>query len=373
MDNKNTPGVWGVSPTHGAWFNQELMKDCGMIPYMLHRVYGFRPTMLGRKSGEYPYLKLMPGMRMEFLPVSEYEYHGAKIRFLQSHFEEMDMLVLYGPYYPYSDFLREYRKLRPDGKVYMSLDMNSIWAAGIAWTDHWFIEMLDSCDVVATSCRKVQEHLNRSWGRWPIHYIPNGFYNLTGQPVNATPQQKENILLTVGRIGTEQKANHVLLEAFAAVHTEIPDWQVHLVGRIDDAFLPYIDQYFARYPQLRDKVFFKGLIEDKAELYAQYARAKIFALTSVLEGAPNVAAEALFHGCYTVISAIDAAGDITNDGLCGREFPIGDVGALAAILKEICPDDALFRDTFPKTIAYANDCFDWEKIIKRLHGLLYGE
>jgi glycosyltransferase involved in cell wall biosynthesis len=372
MNQEKVTRVWSISPTHGIWPNQDLMKDCGMVPYMFHKVYGFIPTMLGRRSGEYPYLALMPGLRMEFLPVGEAEYHSAKMQFLHSHYEEMDMLTLTGPYFGFCDFLPEYKRLRPDGKVYMGLDMNSTWANMIGWRDPWITGLLDNCDVIATSCRKMADDLNQRYGIKPIHCIPNGFYNLTGQPINASLEQKENIILTIGRLGTEQKANHVLLETFAAVHKDIPDWRVILIGTIDERFRPYMEQYFERYPELREKVIFKGLIEDKKELFKYYTRAKIFALTSIHEGgAPNVVAEALNHGCYMVTSSIDAADEVTNHGDCGSVFPIGDNGALANIFRNVCANDSLLRDAFPKALAYADSEFDWVKNIKRLHGLLF--
>jgi glycosyltransferase involved in cell wall biosynthesis len=308
---------------------------------------------------------------MEFLPVSAEEYYEASIRFVQQHYDEMDLLVLCGPYQHYSFLLSEYKRLRPDGKAYMALDMNSFWASRIDYTEPWFVEMLDACDVIATSCRKMQNLLNSTWRRWTIHYIPNGFYNLTGQPLSVSYEQKENVILTVGRLGTPQKATHVLMEAFAAVHTVLDGWVMHMVGTVDESFREYMDNFFNIYPELREKIFFKGLIEDKTELYKEYAKAKIFALTSTYEGAPNVVAEALFHGCYTVTSDIDAARDITDDNNCGKIFPIGDTQALANIFIEICTDESLLRDTFPKTLEYAHSVFDWEKIIKRLHHLLY--
>jgi glycosyltransferase involved in cell wall biosynthesis len=132
-----------------------------------------------------------------------------------------------------------------------------------------------------------------------------------------------------------------------------------------------MNQFFKRYQELREKVIFKGLIEDKIELYEYYTRAKIFALSSIFEGSPNVAAEALVHGCYIVTSDIDAADDITNNGGCGKVFPIGDTGALSRIFKEICPDDALLTDSFIKAVDYAESNFDWVKNIKRLHGLMF--
>ncbi len=365
-------GVWAVGFGSGLWLNQHLMKDCGLVPYMLHKVYGYSPAMLGRGSGEYPYLKLMPEMRMELLDVDEGGYFDAWMTYLREHADEMDIVVMFGMYATYSHFIAEYRRLRPDGKIYMALDANIFWTDRMEWTEPWFRDMLDSCDVIATSCRKLRRHLNRKWSRWVVEYIPNGFFNPTGREVAVYKEQKENILLTVGRIGVMEKANHVLLEAFAKCHAELGDWRVQLVGGVEEDFKPYIEEYFKTYPELREKVIFTGIIEDKAELYAQYARAKVFVLTSFVEGgAPNVIAEALFHGCYPVVTNIDAADDITDGGALGKIFPVWDTDALAGIFREICHDNALFNKTFDSIISYAKNNFDWELIVKRLHHLLY--
>ncbi len=370
---ERTPGVWTVGFNLGLWVNQHLMKDVGLVPYMFHKVFGFSPALLGCAEGAFPYLDVLPGMRLETLPADPNAYHEKAIQFLHEHAGEMDLLCLFGPYPFYHSFLGEYRRLRPDGKVYMALDANIHWTDRIHWTQPEFMEMMDRCDVIATSSRRLQRHLNRKWNRWAIHYIPNGFFNPTGREIAVTPDEKEKILLTVGRVGLPEKAHHLLLEAFAKAHEALDGWRLHLVGRIEEGFKPYIEEYFERHPQLRDKVLFKGLVEEKTDLYAEYAKAKVFVLSSVVEGGtPNVVAEALFHGCYMVTSAIDACEDVTNGGACGTVFPVRDIDALAEVLIKICPDDALLRDTFNKTLAYAKNNFDWEVIIRRLYHMLYG-
>jgi glycosyltransferase involved in cell wall biosynthesis len=368
------PGAWTIGFNMGLFVNQHLLKDVGLVPYMLGKVYGFTPGILGCEPGEYPYLRYMPEMRLEALPPEPKEYAEACARFLRGHAEEMDLVCMVGAYPFYRQFLDEYRKLRPDGKAYMALDANIFWTDRMNWVSPEFCAILDRCDVIATSGRALQRHLNRKWNRWAINYVPNGFFNPTGQNIEATFAQKENVLLTVGRIGLPEKGHDTLLEAFAQAFDALRGWRLHMVGAVEEGFKPYVVQYFERYPHLRESVIFKGLIENKSALYAEYARAKVFALTSHVEGgAPNVAAEALFHGCYMVTSTIDACEDITNRGECGMIFPVGDTARLAEILREICAEDSLFEAKFASTLAYAKNNFDWELIIKRLHHLLYGQ
>lgn len=370
-----TKNVYALPPYDDYWTNQMLLKDCGIVPYLLHKKYGYNAIMVGWKNGEYPYLDTyLKGLQMEFLKECKgvRESVGELIRYVEMNSREMDILTLYGAHSSYFPVISFYRKLRPDGKIYMALDANTYWTGRIAWSNAEASHFFDICDVLATSGKKMQQYIAMKWPKWKIEYIPNGFFNSTAESIVVDEKQKENILLTVGRIGTEQKANHVLLEAFAAVSEHIGEWKVHLVGAIDEQFKSYVHEYFKRYPHLREKVLFKGLLESKEELYHEYARAKIFILTSNLEGGtPNVFAEALFHGCYMITSEIDAAEDITNKGACGRTFPIGDSFALQQLLVDVCNNDALLKGALPGILRYAENTFDWDTNIQKIHYLLH--
>ena len=345
----------------GGWNNQQLLKDCGLIPYLLHKNHGFRSVMVGLKVDDnYPYLEYVHGLELDFLPEDT---------FVNAHAVDMDLLILYGAYPDYVPLVKHYKHVRPDGKIYLATDMNIAWADRLPHEEPAYKKFLHTCDVIAASSRATQRYLSAKWSV-PVELIRNGWYNFFDVDFNGV--RKENVILTVGRIGSTQKQNHVLLEAFAKVAGDLPDWNVHLVGNIDDSFKPYIEKYFATYPNLRGRVEFTGLIEDKAALMDEYKRAKIFCLTSTFEGAPNVAAEALFAGDYMITSAVDAQGDITDDGKCGKVFPIGNVDALAKIFLETCRDDKLIRDGGRNASTYAREQFDANKIVARLNYLLYG-
>lgn len=106
-----------------------------------------------------------------------------------------------------------------------------------------------------------------------------------------------------------------MLESFAKVADKLPAWKLRLVGGVEESFKPYVERFFASHPDLKKRVTFVGLVEDKFKLIDEYKWAKIFCLTSNFEGGtPNVAAEALFSGDFTICSSIDAAGDMTENG-----------------------------------------------------------
>ena len=355
----------------GGWSNQQLLKDCGVVPYLLYKNHGFHSVMVGLKvDEEYPYLEHVDGMELDFLPEDTLK---ARTDYVDAHADDMDLLILYGAYLSYIPLVKHYKKVRPDGKIYLATDMNIAWADRLPHESGEYKNFLQSCDVVAASSRATQKYLSAKWSV-PVNLIRNGWYNFFD--VNFDNMNKENIILTVGRVGQfiqQTKRTDILLEAFAKVAKDLPDWSLRIVGGIDDSFKPYMKKFFEQNPKLKKRVTFVGLVEDKVALMEEYKRAKIFCLTSPHEGGtPNVTAEALFAGDFMIYSSIDAASEATDDDSCGRVFPIGDVDALSKIFLEVCRDDKLIRDGGRKARTYASEQFDANKIVARLNYLLYG-
>ena len=73
--------------------------------------------------------------------------------------------------------------------------------------------------------------------------------------------EKENIILTVGRLGTHQKATEVLLEAFSLIYKK-NNWTLHLAGEIDENFKPFIEKFFNRFPNIKHRIIFHGNLKN---------------------------------------------------------------------------------------------------------------
>ena len=357
-------------PWREGWSNVELTKDCGYIPFLLHKNHGMNVTMVGANTEPYPYLDTyVKGLNMEFLNEGSVE---EKTDYIIQHAAEIDLLMLRGPY-PHN-FLPaiEYKRVNPKGKIYIGLDANSHWTDRILWNDPTFIQFMNCCDVIATSCRAMQKHLNEKWP-WKIEYIPNGYYNYGITRPAPDFAKKENTILTVARLGTPQKCTDVLLNAFAFIADRLPDWKLKLVGSINPVFETYIKTFFEHYPQLASRIEFTGVISDKEQLFEEYQKAKIFALPSFFEGGtPNVIAEALTAGCATAVTKFDAWEDAIDDGRCGMACNIGDVNGFADILFALCTHPDL-PQLSQNAYDYAMRNYNMETIVSKLHEMLFGE
>lgn len=326
--------------------------------------------MAGTRKGDYPAKVNIPGVELDFLPDAGM---ATEIGYIKEHAEDMDVLVLHGPYPFYYPLVDCYRACRPEGKVYLELDLNRYTADRLSWDTAEFRRFLSQCTVVGASCRRIQRLINR---KWPclVQYIPNGFYNFDQVDLQVDFSRKHNVIMTVGRIGSPEKRNDDLVQAFAEIADACPDWKLMLVGPVQEPFATWLREFEQNHSELQGRIICTGMIADKAELVRLYQQAKIFVMTSYLEGGtPNVASEALFGGCYMVTSDVDGAPDMIGNGACGRIFPVGDVNSLAGILQQLCHDEERLLQGGHEAVQYAQRNYDFEKIVDRLYYLLFGE
>ena len=170
------------------------------------------------------------------------------------------------------------------------------------------IETQEGCEYV---CNRYPNYADK------MVFIPNGMniermYALT--PVK-TFTDKENIILTVGRIGAPEKNNEMLLSAIEKIDLE--DWKAVFIGPIEKGFESVIEDFFQKNPHLKEKVIFTGAIYDRKLLFDWYARSKIFCLTSIEESFGFVLIEAMAYANYVVTTPISSANEITDFGKCG--------------------------------------------------------
>ena len=232
IETRQTKRVVALAPYERGWSNVELIKDCGLIPYLLYKNHGCDVTMVGARGDEYTYLdSYVKGIKMEFL---EDGSEAAKLQYMMEKATEIDCLILRGCHTSNFTVAKMYKMLHPTGCIYVGLDANGHWMDRILWENTNFMEFMDCCDVIATSCQAMQDHLNLKWP-WKIYCIPNGFYSFKAHSLPDF-KRKENIVLTVGRLGTQQKATEVLLEAFAQIAENIHDWRLRLVAKIEESF-----------------------------------------------------------------------------------------------------------------------------------------
>ena len=142
-------------------------------------------------------------------------------------------------------------------------------------------------------------------------------------------------VLFCGRLAPVKRVD-LLIDAFAAIAAQRPDWDLLVVG---DGILG--DELRSRVPDhLRQRVVWTGFLETEESVLAYHA-AEVLALPSDMEPWALVVQEAMAAGLAVVASdVVGAARELVQDGTSGRMFPAGDVDALRQALLDVTQDNA---------------------------------
>jgi glycosyltransferase involved in cell wall biosynthesis len=360
--------------------NIHLIKDVGQIPYLMYKYFDYDSTLIAYKNrGDYGYLEdEVKDLKMDFIPkIKVGRYSLSILWYLFFNAKKIDVLHLFHHREKtYLNFLM-YKWRNPQGKAFLKSDigLESLKEYDgfvpkkrpkYAIRSWLFGKVLPKLDVVSVESQegyklvstKYMEHQSK------FLYMPNGIniermYELC--PLKNF-EEKENIVLTVGRIGAPEKNNELLLDTCQKL--DLQDWKVVFVGPIEESFRTKIDTFFAKNPHLKEKVIFTGAIYDRAKLYEWYAKSKIFCLTSFAESFGFVLIEAMAYGNVIVTTPVSSANEITNNQQAG------DIVLSQKDLQEKLQDYIDSQESFEIKAQYAKarvvENYDWKNILKML-------
>lgn len=354
--------------------NIHLAKDVGIISYMMTRLYNIESTIACYKNGNYDYIdKEVKGLNLDFIKkYSKSDFFNGLI-YLIKNSKKIDVLNVYHPSNQSLIWAIAYKMLNKNGRVYLKMD-KSIDLIDIPrpffrndLRSKLKIKILRKyINLITVETINMVKFLNKY--NIDAKYIPNGYYE---QCNNSGEKLKENIVITVGRIGSEQKRNDLLLEAIKKINKEVYGWRFKFIGPIDKDFEKYIKKYFKDNPYLENVVEFTGPIYDKQKLNNEYQKAKIFCLTSDWEGFPLVIPEAGKNGNYFVCSDIDFANTVIKDRGIGLIFKKGSIDSLSKVLVEackICDDNKEIHNNIEKVFS---EEYYWPKLCEKIYTYLF--
>jgi glycosyltransferase involved in cell wall biosynthesis len=130
----------------------------------------------------------------------------------------------------------------------------------------------------------------------------------------------------------------LLIDAFAAIAPDRPDWDLLIVG---DG--PERERLAARLPaDLAPRVTWTGFLDDQRAVGAIYRLSDVLVLPSDFEPWAVVINEAAAAGLAIVASdVVGAAAELVRDGVNGHVFPPGDVAALETALRDVTAADRI--------------------------------
>ena len=360
--------------------NIHLIKDVGQIPYFMHKTFAYDSTIVTLKNEtDYKYLESeVKGLKLKFIPKIKFgRVSLAVIWYLLKNAKKIDVLHLFHhrePSYIYSII---YKLINPKGHLYLKSDKgyrgliknNGLFAN--KKLRHKFrsklfdiaIKYIDTLSIESTS---GYEFLIEKYPQYKekFLFLTNGldidrFYE---QAPFVEYKDKENLIITVGRIGAREKNNAMLLNAIPSLILE--DWKVLFIGPIEDSFQLEIDKFYSKNPSLKSKVIFTGAIYDRKELLSYYAKSKIFCLTSIEESFGFVLIEAMCYGNYIVTTNVSSAKEITNNQKYGAV--VDNQSELIDTVNTSITNDFEYGKKSDEIARYANERYNWKKIVQKL-------
>lgn len=369
--------------------NSHLIKDLGQIPHFLNQLHGYQAEIVTYKNSENYFHAQgeVNGIKMVFIENSgvNHFWEKAVINYLKEHAQKIDVLNLYHLKKDTFVYGNLYKQLNPKGRLYVKMDAyNEHFISGkVEHTTKFFKKLffknlenkfLKNVDLLSIEnilgLEMVTQHYPELKNK--IHYLPNGVNDVFLKkhfPKTKLFTEKENILLTVGRIGLDVKNNEMLLKVIEKIDWK--DWKVFFVGPIHQPFQVKIHQFFQDNPSLKENVQFVGEVNNRKELYSYYDKSKIFCLTSPFESFGIAFVEAMYFGNYILgTTGMSAFTDLSNNFNYGSWTKVNDVQAYAAEIQKLINHQNLLQEKCEEIKTFTKQHFTWSKIVNKLNYLL---
>lgn len=189
-----------------------------------------------------------------------------------------------------------------------------------------------------------------------LEIVPDGY---SDQNIQIRKRQRKNIILSVGVI-SYVKGFDILLRSFQKVYQYHIDWQLRIVGPINDAsYYAKLKKMITTFGLENSVVFTGGLYGEKLE--EEFNKASIFCFLSRSESFGIVRAEAIAHGLPL----------ITSQAGCGIEYekygslivPVDDVEKSAEEMLKLIENPEI-RDQISKK--QINAIMTWDQVAKKI-------
>ncbi|MES2478210.1 MAG: glycosyltransferase family 4 protein [Bacteroidota bacterium] len=357
--------------------NVHLRKGLGKIPFVLHRDFGYDARMVCfENESVYPSLENdVPGLKLEFF---KHKNQGhplwATILYLIANARDIDVLNIYGQsrFSFFAGLL--YKLLKPDGILFLKLDMNIEYLHRLSKSKNrrrhlwfWNFYFRKIVSIVSSEYQELTQALMDFYtiDAHKIIQLPNGIDDIAiGRLAfkRKSFEQKEPIILVVGRIGAPEKNHEMILSA--AQKLKFRDWKIVFVGPVEASFKPKVEIVFRNKPELSEQIEFVGEVVDFDVLCSWYNRAKIFCISSLREGFPVVLPEAMYWGDYIVSTRVSSINEILNEGELGTL--VTNEAELLCALQELIDEPEKMKEKIKFSIQKAEEQYIWSGLVKSL-------
>ena len=321
---------------HPKAYSVDVTKDVGQIPASMARYKRYRAYLYTYKNDDYEEQreKYAPDLNIRFLKKrgKDTEFLD-EFLFIVKNARRICVLQMYHMTIGHLVCLNLYKFLNRKGIAYLKLDIDFVGLEEHSRLESWkkaIIRILHKrIDIVSAESNKTCGLYNKIFKvnslLVPACYVDIKSENQFIKECETIESKKEKIILTAGRLGTDQKATEILLEAFAMA-PKANDWKLVLAGTVEREFISWLENYYERNRGISKRIEYVGNLSSKEDLYELYERASIFALPSRWGSAEIVIVEALSRGDYIIMSdQIPPYVEYTDNGKYGMIVPVDNI------------------------------------------------
>lgn len=162
----------------------------------------------------------------------------------------------------------------------------------------------------------------------------------------------------------KKKGGDIVLKAFQLVKEQLPEVQLHIVGRIPEGLSEPIGQ--------KDVVYHGFLNKNKPEelekLIGLYKKAAVFVLPSVYDPMPNITLEANYLKTPVVASNVCGIPEQVMDGETGFVIPDADPEKYAEKMLLLLNDQSLRHQMGIAGRRFVEEHFSWQAVTRKMVG-----
>jgi len=279
-----------------------------------------------------------------------------ELQYIIKNVKKIDVLFCYH-FSTYSKILCFlYKMMNKAGVTYIKMDCGERYYKGFIGKFKLLFNSiaLKYIDIMSNEIKNATEHYKKLYSKMQnkIINIPNPIKTDIIQSAgfaNITTNDKENLIITVARIGSDQKNNEMMLNALDKI--DMKGWKFAFIGDIEESFKIKINDFLRENPNLKDYIIFTEEIIEPKQLYDWYRRAKVFCLTSKFETFCNAQTDSLYFGCYNISTPVSGVEDMFDNWRFGAK--IENVNELRNIFKKIFDREIEPMEQFENIKEYA--------------------
>lgn len=355
--------------------NIHLAKDIGKIPFYLckNNFDAKLVTFKNSKRTEYTYLdKEVKGLQVEFMNRNFWSVKKIiSLKYVILNAKNIDILNLYHSLWFTLLLGLIYKIINKKGILYIKFDYatihskNNIFKKVKTYLFNAFFYLFLDVGTIETSASFLSITKKFHSLKDKLYVVPCG---VDFHETYKETSHKENIIVTVGRIGNYQKNTDFLLNVINKIN--FYDWKMFIIGNIEYEYINRINDFFDKNPNLKNKVVFYGEISDRDELFNIYKKSKIFCFTSRWESFGIAAVEAMYYGNYLLTTEIDSSNDLTNFGEYGVIVPQNNYTMYISELQKLISYPSIVESKQKHIQEYVSENFLWSNIIEKLTDIL---